>query len=69
MFIYVFRLGDDQNVRRGCDFVSNKFNTTVQYFLYLFWSSNMHQSITQLGCQAIDRSSAYIFAFCTFHFL
>ena len=47
--------------------ISDNFKTTICYFRHPFSSSDIHQSITRLGCQAIGRSSSLTFAFWAFH--
>ena len=42
--------------------------TTICYFYHSFSSSDMHQSITRSGCQAMGRNSSFVFFFWALRF-
>ena len=63
MFIYALGWVRSKYILRWWFLYQIILKTTICYFHHLFSSSDMHQSITRLGCQAMCKSSSLIFAF------
>ena len=62
-FYLAFRPGEVKIYLEAVIFVSHNFKATICYFHRLFSSSDICQSITRSGCQALGKRSSFIFAF------
>ena len=65
------KLGEVKTFPEAVIFVSDNFKTTIRYFhnfsVSFFSSSGIHQCHHLDGCQAIGRSSSFIYAFWALH--